>query len=395
MIPHDTFANRREAGRLLARALAARQLDQPVVLALPRGGVPVAAEIARELQAPLDIVLVRKVGVPREPELAAAAVVDGDTPEVVTNDDVIEHARLSRADLKRGIEREVAEIERRRRAYMPDRARVPLRDRTLIVVDDGIATGASMRAALIALRRRGPKAIVLAVPVAPRETLDELAHEVDDVVCLATPEPFLAIGLHYKDFHQLGDAEVVEILSRNPGTAPGVGNRTHQPQKPTHARHAMAKPKPKPKRIEERSAEELPPLSISTDKVCFVIVKAREFDAKDEVTEPDTGSNPTDDNMISVLEDHGDDPVLQELTAFISAMTEDEQIDLVALAWLGRDDNTIEDWASLREEAAEAHSTRKSHAAKYLLGTPLIGDYLEEGLAQFGRSCEGDEFERP
>lgn len=143
----------------------------------------------------------------------------------------------------------------------------------------------------------------------------------------------------------------------------------------------------KPKRIEERSPGELPALSISPEKVCFVIVKAREFDAKDIVTEPDSGSNPSDDNMISVLEDHGDDPVVQELVSFISDLSEDEQVDLVALAWLGRDDNTIDDWPGLREEAARAHRSRPSQAAEYLLGIPLLGDYLEEGLSQFELSC--------
>jgi len=150
----------------------------------------------------------------------------------------------------------------------------------------------------------------------------------------------------------------------------------------------------KPKRIEVSSREELPALAISTEKVCFVIVKAREFDVKDVVTEPDTGSNPSDDNMISVLEDHGDDPVVEELTSFISSLGEDEQIDLVALAWLGRDDNTIEDWPALREEAARAHSTRTGHTANYLLGMPLVSDYLEEALSLFGQSCEDFEIDR-
>ena len=143
-----------------------------------------------------------------------------------------------------------------------------------------------------------------------------------------------------------------------------------------------------PKRIEERSPEELPALAISPDKVCFVIIKAREFDVKDVVTEPDPGSNPSDDKMIAVLEDHDDDAVVEELTTFISSMSEDEQIDLVALAWLGRDDNKLEDWVALREEAARAHSTRTTHTANYLLGMPLVSDYLEEALSLFGQSCE-------
>lgn len=145
------------------------------------------------------------------------------------------------------------------------------------------------------------------------------------------------------------------------------------------------------KRVDEHSAEDVPSLAISPEKVCFVIIKAREFDAKDIVTEPDAASNPCDDKMIAVLEDHLDDPVLEELTAFISNLSEDEQIDLVTIAWLGRDDNTLEDWFTLRKEAARAHSTRATHTADYLLGMPLLGDFLEEGLSAFGLSCQ--EFE--
>ena len=169
-----TFANRSEAGRVLARVLARKHLADPVVLALPRGGVPVAAEIARRLEAPLDIVLVRKIGVPYQRELAAAAVVDGGDAEIVTNDDVMALAGLARADIERLARRELAEIERRRQAYLQGRERVPLEGRTLILVDDGIATGASVRAALVALRRRRPRALVLAVPVAPADTIAAL-----------------------------------------------------------------------------------------------------------------------------------------------------------------------------------------------------------------------------
>jgi putative phosphoribosyl transferase len=207
------FADRSEAGRMLARALAHRRLVDPVVLALPRGGVPVAAEIARRLGAPLDIVLVRKIGVPYQRELAAAAVVDGGEAEIVTNDDVMASAGLTRADVERLAGRELAEIERRRQAYLPGRERVPLDGRTLILVDDGIATGASVRAALVALQRRRPRVLVLAVPVAPADTLAALRSEVDDIVCLETPEPFVAIGLYYRDFHQLSDGDVVRALT--------------------------------------------------------------------------------------------------------------------------------------------------------------------------------------
>jgi hypothetical protein len=133
----------------------------------------------------------------------------------------------------------------------------------------------------------------------------------------------------------------------------------------------------------------IPTLSISTEKVCFVVVKAREFDVKDVDTTLDDGSNPTDDRMIEVLEDRPDDPVIQELVAFIETMSEDEQVDLVTLAWLGRGDGTLEEWAELRAEAARMHNR---YTASYLLGIPLLPDYLEEALAEFGRSCE--EFEK-
>jgi putative phosphoribosyl transferase len=207
------FADRRAAGRLLAERLAKMNLGAPVVLALPRGGVPVAVEIASALKAPLDIVLVRKIGVPSQPELAAGAVVDGGHPEVVTNDDVIRLVGVTPQDIDRGVKRGLAEIDRRRRTYMKGVVRVPLEGRTVIVVDDGIATGASIRAALRALRRQRPKALVLAVPVAPAETVDALKSEVDEVVCLASPDPFFAIGVHYVDFHQMKDDEVVELLA--------------------------------------------------------------------------------------------------------------------------------------------------------------------------------------
>lgn len=138
-------------------------------------------------------------------------------------------------------------------------------------------------------------------------------------------------------------------------------------------------------------AETIPSLSISPEKLCFIIVKAREFDAKDVVTVPDDASNASDDAMISVLEDHADDPVVQELRGFIGALTEDEQVDLVALAWLGRGDGTIDEWEELRAEALRAHNNR---TASYLLGMPLLPDHLEEALSQFGLSCEESEMGR-
>jgi len=132
-------------------------------------------------------------------------------------------------------------------------------------------------------------------------------------------------------------------------------------------------------------------LAISPEKVCFIIIKAREFDAKEAVDEPDPGSNPSDDKDVEVLEDYPDDPVVEEITSLIDSMSEDEQIDLVTIAWLGRDDNTVDDWASLRQDAADAHNAR---AAQYLLGLPNLGDLLEEGLSMLGFSCEDVEMGR-
>lgn len=133
-----------------------------------------------------------------------------------------------------------------------------------------------------------------------------------------------------------------------------------------------------------KTAPAVPSLSISPEKVCFIVAKAREFDVKDAVSDPDSGSNASDDAMIDVLEDHADDPTYDELTAFIDGLTEDEQVDLVTLAWLGREDNTIADWAELRAEAVQAHNNR---TAAYLLGMPLLPDQLEDALSQFGLSC--------
>lgn len=143
--------------------------------------------------------------------------------------------------------------------------------------------------------------------------------------------------------------------------------------------------------LAESAAEEGPTLAISPEQVCFIIMKAREFEVKDVVTDPDAGSNPSDDQMISVLEDHPDDPVQHELTEFISALDEDRQIDLVTLAWLGRDDNTVEDWSTLREEAQRVHRAERHFTARYLIGMPLVSEYLEEALSMLGLSCEAYE----
>lgn len=206
------FADRDEAGRRLGERLAGYRGHDVVVLALPRGGVPVAARIAEALSAPLDLLFVRKIGLPWQPELAYAAVVDGNPPEVVVNDELASIEPMSEAALARATSDEVAEIERRRAVYMAGRAPLDVTGREVIVVDDGLATGTTARAALRGLRRRGPSRLVLAVPVAPHDTVRDLAPLVDELVVLEMPEPFRAIGLHYDDFHQLEDAEVLAIL---------------------------------------------------------------------------------------------------------------------------------------------------------------------------------------
>jgi putative phosphoribosyl transferase len=210
------FANRVEAGRQLGIELAALHLDNPVVLALPRGGVPVGLEIARALDAPLDLLLVRKIGVPWQPELAVAAVMDGGEPVVVVEPHVRAEAGVTLEYIDRRAKEELAEIERRRRTYLADRPPVSIAGRTAIVVDDGIATGTTVRAALKGLRRRGPARLVLAVPVAPPDTVDELRKEVDELVCLSQPSYFGAIGYFYRDFHQLSDDEVIALMRQAP-----------------------------------------------------------------------------------------------------------------------------------------------------------------------------------
>lgn len=204
--------DRHSAGRLLGERLRALVLPTPVVvLALPRGGVPVAVEVALALHAPLDLLLVRKIGAPWNPEFAAAAVVEGEPPDLVVNE---EATGVDTAHLQHGLQEAVREIARRRQVYLAGRSPRSLTGATVVVVDDGIATGTTLRAALMALRRRHPARLVLAVPVAPADTLAALRPQVDRIVCLATPEPFEAIGLHYRDFHQLSDDEVRTELAR-------------------------------------------------------------------------------------------------------------------------------------------------------------------------------------
>jgi predicted phosphoribosyltransferase len=209
------FENRAAAGRALAEALARLDPPAPVVLAAPRGGVPVAAPVAERLGAPLEVLVVRKIGAPNAPELAAGALVEG--PDgLVLNEPLLAELGLTARDLAPIIERERAELARRRARY-GGAPRTPLAGRSAILVDDGIATGATVRAALIALGRERPARLVLAVPVAPPDVLDELAPLVDDVVCLARPSPFRAVGFHYRDFGEVGDEDVIAALARGRG----------------------------------------------------------------------------------------------------------------------------------------------------------------------------------
>jgi putative phosphoribosyl transferase len=214
------FQNRTDAGRKLAKALHKYRSRHPVVLALPRGGVSVAAEIAASLDAPLDLILVRKIGLPSQPELAIGAVVDGDKPTVIRNNDVIELCGVSERTFQQVCSEEHAEIERRRQCYLGGRARSEVKGKVAIIVDDGIATGATTLAAIRAVRKREPKQLVLAVPVAPADAVDKLHSEVDAIVCLETPRDLGAIGFFYSDFRQISDDEVIAILKRFPAIKP-------------------------------------------------------------------------------------------------------------------------------------------------------------------------------
>lgn len=210
------FADRSEAGRLLARRLAGYAGSDAVVLALPRGGVPVAVEIATALAAPLDLLLVRKIGLAWHPELAVGAVIDGPEPIIVTNDEIMRLTNTSDDYVRQEAQVQLKEIARRRRLYLGGRQPIDVSGRPAIVVDDGIATGATMRAGLRGLARRKPARIVVATPVAAAQLVEELRAEADEVVCLRAPEALGAIGLYYRDFRQLTDEEVVELLARVP-----------------------------------------------------------------------------------------------------------------------------------------------------------------------------------
>lgn len=211
------FADRSSAGKLLGAEVRTRALADPVVLALPRGGVPVAFEVAQALQAPLDLILVRKIGAPWQPELAIGSVSDGPEPNIVFNERILDSLDISHDQVEAAAKAELREIERRRALYLRGRAPVAVEQRDAVIVDDGIATGATLKAALQAVRRRSPSRVIIAAPVGAPDTVAELRALADDVVCLATPEPFYAIGVFYDDFHQLTDAEVAELLARSAG----------------------------------------------------------------------------------------------------------------------------------------------------------------------------------
>lgn len=206
------FRDRQEAGRKLAEELARLKLPDPVVLALPRGGVPVAAEIADALKAPLDLVIVRKVGAPGNPELAVAAIVDGNPPDVVLNREIVEAYDLDDAALRFLVSQERPELERRRIAYLGDRRPLSTANKTVILVDDGAATGTTMKVAIRAIKRRSPREIIVALPVAPSDILAALAEEADRTICLSKPARFFALSYHYRSFPQLSDGEVVSLL---------------------------------------------------------------------------------------------------------------------------------------------------------------------------------------
>lgn len=214
MRPRTIFANREEAGVLLAERLAGMKLADPLVLALPRGGVPVAAEIARRLDAPLDVALVRKLGSPNEPELAIGAVADGETLELVLNARLVEELGVSEEFIGSAVARELASLEQRRRGYADVRPGTAVAGRTVIIVDDGVATGMTMQAAIRSIRRQGPRALIAGVPVASRDAVAMLRQEADDVVCLRAPRRFGSVGAFYRTFGQVSDADVVALLKQ-------------------------------------------------------------------------------------------------------------------------------------------------------------------------------------
>jgi putative phosphoribosyl transferase len=207
------FLNRRHAGEALAQALEKSRRSSPIVYALPRGGVPVAAVVADRLEAPLDLILVRKLGAPGHSELAIGAVVDGPAPAIILHKDTVRQLRIGNDDIARVKTAALAEIERRRASYLGVRPPIYPAGRTVIIVDDGLATGATMEAAVEAMRRASAKEIIVAVPVAPIEAAARFRLLADEFVCIETPRRFLSVGAHYENFEQLTDGDVIRALA--------------------------------------------------------------------------------------------------------------------------------------------------------------------------------------
>jgi putative phosphoribosyl transferase len=213
------FINRQDAGRWLAEDLASRSFERPVIVGLPRGGVPVAAEIAARLNAPLDVLVVRKLGYPARPELGMGAIAEGGMR--ILNHDLIARLGVTPEQIEGVATLEEAEVVRRVRRYRGDRTPLPVTSRTVILVDDGLATGFSARAGIEMLRRQGAQQVVLAVPVAPADTVEELGSHADQVICVHTPSFFMATGRWYTDFRPVSDAEVAHPLREHAAVSSG------------------------------------------------------------------------------------------------------------------------------------------------------------------------------
>jgi putative phosphoribosyl transferase len=207
------FRDRSEAGRMLGEEIVRLRPRDPVVLALPRGGVPVACEVAKAVGARIDLVIVKKIGAPGNPELAVAAIVDGDPPDVVLNREIIEVFALSDDEVAALVARGRPELERIRNAFSRARRPLSVKGKTVVIVDDGAATGVSMKVAVRAIRRRSPHSIIVALPVASQEAAAELTREADEFVSLSIPARFRALSYHYRDFPQLGDEEITAMLA--------------------------------------------------------------------------------------------------------------------------------------------------------------------------------------
>lgn len=219
VVPELRFKDRTDAGRQLGERVASMGLDKPYIFALPRGGVPVAVEVANRLGAPLDLILVRKIGAPGNPEVALGAIVENSHRQVVINESIL---RLSGADdayLARAQAEQTVELERRKKKYLGNRRRLDPSGQTAVVVDDGLATGATMKAALIALRRNGAARIVVALPVAPQSAITDLADYADNIVCLNPAIEFFGVGGFYRDFHQLSDEETIALINQSPSAS--------------------------------------------------------------------------------------------------------------------------------------------------------------------------------